>query len=205
MWGVGGVDKSGFRARDEKKQSSFSPNGWDDAREQPVMTLYVYLNDVPSAEGGGLIFSKARPATARVQPTKGLAAVFYSALEDGSLDRSAAHGDAPLRKGSDAECWVLHMRVYAQPRALARRAVLPVILWPISGQPSLALTGAARKLVQRFVGDSLALDAALDAAVYALALVLLSPFLLLALLSACAMKAFRKRSLKARVFMRASA
>ena len=83
------------------------------------MTVYCYLDDVKDEDGGALYFARARPGAVRVRVRKGLAAIFYSALEDGTLDRTAAHGDAPLRPG--AEAWVLALRVYDRPRPLARR------------------------------------------------------------------------------------
>ena len=49
------------------------------------MTVYCYLDDVKDEDGGALYFARARPGAVRVRVRKGLAAIFYSALEDLSL------------------------------------------------------------------------------------------------------------------------
>ena len=123
----------------------------------------------------------------RVRVRKGLAAIFYSALEDGTLDRTAAHGDAPLRPG--AEAWVLALRVYDRPRPLARRVILPAVLWlPFGGAPPKALAVASYRFFARAVGDEKA-PAAVDAALWALAALLFAPLGVAAFL---AYKAFEK-------------
>jgi len=177
-----------YAVRDDRRLSSFDAHGVDDPRARPVMTVYVYLDDVGADDGGALVFPRARPAPIKVTPTAGLAAVFYSALEDGKLDRSAAHADAPLRRAG-AESWVLHMRVYDAPRPFARRNVLPVLLAPIfRGSPPKALALAAHRFFARAVGDAKA-PAALDASLFCAAGALLSPLFLAGYL---AIKAFEK-------------
>ena len=150
--------------------------GREDARFQPVMSVYVYLDDVPEEDGGALYFPRGLPAPVAVQPQKALAAVFYSALEDGSVDRSAAHGDGPLNAG---EAWVLRLRVYATPRPFARRALLPAALWVLGGAPSVLTAQRTADFFLRIFGPAKA-DAAIDAALYALAALLLLPILLVA-------------------------
>jgi hypothetical protein len=177
-----------FRLKDERKLGPSFPNGNDDARAQTVMTVYAFLDGVDEAVGGALVFPKARPQPIKVQPTAGVAAVFYSALEDGKLDRSAAHGDAPLRRAG-AESWALRLRVYDAPRPLARRVILPALLYPIfRGAPSKTLALAARRFFSRFAGDDKA-DAAIDVALWAVASCGALPF---ALLGYVAFKAFEK-------------
>ena len=177
-----------YRVRDERKLGPMAPSGNDDARAQTVMTVYAWLDDVPDDGGGALVFPRARPQPIKVQPTTGLAAVFYSALEDGKLDRSAAHGDAPLRKAG-AESWVVSLRVFDAPRPAARRIVLPLLLFPLfRGDPSKTLALAARRFFSRFAGDDKA-DAAIDVALYAVAAFALAP---LAFAAYLAFKAFEK-------------
>ena len=151
------------------------------------MTVYCYLDDVKDEDGGALYFARARPGAVRVRVRKGLAAIFSSALEDGTLDRTAAHGDAPLRSG--AEAWVLALRVYDRPRPLARRVILPAVLWlPFGGAPPKALAVASYRFFARAVGDEKA-PAAVDAALWALAALLFAPLGVAAFL---AYKAFEK-------------
>jgi len=164
-----------------------NPRGVEDARARTIMTVYCYLDDVKDEDGGALYFARARPGAVRVRVRKGLAAIFYSALEDGTLDRTAAHGDAPLRPG--AEAWVLALRVYDRPRPLARRVILPAVLWlPFGGAPPKALAVASYRFFARAVGDEKA-PAAVDAALWALAALLFAPLGVAAFL---AYKAFEK-------------
>ena len=157
------------------------------------MTVYCYLDDVKDEDGGALYFARARPGAVRVRVRKGLAAIFYSALEDGTLDRTAAHGDAPLRPG--AEAWVLALRVYDRPRPLARRVILPAVLWlPFGGAPPKALAVASYRFFARAVGDEKA-PAAVDAALWALAALLFAPLGVAAFLAYKAFEKSRARSL----------
>ncbi|KAJ1445167.1 hypothetical protein M885DRAFT_550789 [Pelagophyceae sp. CCMP2097] len=166
-----------YALRDDRRLSPFGARGRDDARAQPVMSVYVYLDDVAEDAGGALHFPRALPAAVRIQPTRGLAAVFYSALEDGSLDRSAAHGDA-ASTGNDV--WVLKLRVYADARPLIRRALLPLALLPWRGAPSEAASQAVADFFVRRFGPQRC-DAAADAALAALAALALLPLLLVGL------------------------
>eukprot|EP00629_Pelagomonadales_sp_RCC1024_P003249 CAMPEP_0119291140 /NCGR_PEP_ID=MMETSP1329-20130426/41974_1 /TAXON_ID=114041 /ORGANISM="Genus nov. species nov., Strain RCC1024" /LENGTH=505 /DNA_ID=CAMNT_0007291967 /DNA_START=91 /DNA_END=1608 /DNA_ORIENTATION=- len=175
-----------YALREHQKLQPLNARGVEDARARVIMTVYAYLDDVDEADGGALYFPRARPAAVKVQPTAGLAAIFYSALEDGKLDRTAAHGDGPLRRG---EAWVLVLRVYDRPRPLARRVLLPLLLWPVfRGAAPKALALASHRFFARAVGDARA-DAAIDVALYAVAAVFLLP---LALLGYVAYKAFEK-------------
>ncbi|KAJ8598865.1 hypothetical protein CTAYLR_010463 [Chrysophaeum taylorii] len=163
-----------FSVRDERRLSRFNAETGDDSRPQTVMTIYVYLDD----GDGGLYFPRARPAPTRVQPKKGLAAIWYTSLENGRLDQTAAHGDGPIPKGQTL--WLLHLRVYNTPRPAARRFVLPVLLAPVSGAPSKTLVYATRRFFTRSFGPDNAADAAIDAALLLLAIAILAPFALLA-------------------------
>ena len=73
-----------YALRDDRGLPPLSARAVEDRRGRVVMTVYAYLDDVAEADGGALYFPRARPAAVRVQPAKGLAAVFYSALEDGA-------------------------------------------------------------------------------------------------------------------------
>ena len=170
-----------YALREDRALLPLNPRGVEDARARTIMTVYCYLDDVADDDGGALYFARARPGAVRVRVRKGLAAIFYSALEDGTLDRTAAHGDAPLRPG--AEAWVLALRIYDRPRPLARRVLLPAVLWlPFGGAPPKALAVAAYRFFARAVGEEKA-PAAVDAALWALASLLLAPFALAAYLA----------------------
>ena len=105
----------------------------------------------------------------------------------GDADMWFEHGDAPLRPG--AEAWVLALRVYDRPRPLARRVILPAVLWlPFGGAPPKALAVASYRFFARAVGDEKA-PAAVDAALWALAALLFAPLGVAAFL---AYKAFEK-------------
>ena len=94
----------------------------------------------------------------------------------------------PLRRAG-AESWALRLRVYDAPRPLARRVILPALLFPIfRGAPSKTLALAARRFFSRFAGDDRA-DAAIDVALWAVASCGALPF---ALLGYVAFKAFEK-------------
>ena len=176
-----------YALREDRALLPLNPRGVEDARARTIMTVYCYLDDVKDEDGGALYFARARPGAVRVRVRKGLAAIFYSALEDGTLDRTAAHGDAPLRPG--AEAWVLALRVYDRPRPLARRVILPAVLWlPFGGAPPKALAVASYRFFARAVGDEKA-PAAVDAALWALAALLFAPLGVAAFL---AYKAFEK-------------
>jgi len=179
--------RGAYAPRDERRLSRFNADLGDDARGQTVLSVYVYLDDAPADGGGELYFPRARPAPTKILPRKGLAAVFYSSLEDGSLDPTAAHGDGPLPPG--ASLAVLHLRVYAAPRTLARRLVLPLLLAPLNGAPSKTLVYAAKRFFARAFGPDHAAENGVDLALYLLALALLAPF---AFLAVAAFKAYER-------------
>lgn len=183
---TGGTHSSPFTTRDERRLSRFNAELGDDSRLQTVMTIYVYLDDVPDDEGA-IYFPRARPAAARVIPRKYVAAVWYSSLEDGSLDTTAAHGDGPLKKGQVLN--VLHLRVYSSPRPLARRFVLPLLLAPIGGAPSKTFVYAAKRFFMRAFGSDAPAENGIDAALLLLAAVIAAPF---AFLAFAAFKAYER-------------
>jgi len=179
-----------YTVREDRKLGPLNPRGVEDGRGRTIMTVYAYLDDVEEESGGALYFPRARPAAVSVRPAKGLAAIFYSALEDGKLDRSAAHGDGPLKHG--AEAWVLVLRVFDRPRPLARRVILPLLLWPMfRGAPPKALALASHRFFARAVGDASA-DQVIDVALYAVAALAFAP---LAYLAYLAFKAYEKSKL----------
>lgn len=177
---------SPFAAKDERRLSRFNVDLGDDARLQTVMSVHVFLDDLDDDESG-LYFPRARPAPIRLKTTKNVAAVWYSALEDGSLDATAAHGEGPIPKHQRSR--VLHLRVYNAPRTLARRVVLPLLLLPVAGAPSKTIVFAAKRFFGRAFGHDAALENGIDLALYAFALLVLAPFALAAL---AAFKAYER-------------
>ncbi|MEM7519044.1 MAG: hypothetical protein AAF368_19235, partial [Planctomycetota bacterium] len=174
------VASSSFSLRDDRRISKFNAEQGDDARFHTVMTVYIYLDSLNETDGGALYFPRAMPSPTRLLPTKGLAAVWYSSLEDGSLDSSSAHGEAPLvvseDDGPETSISVLHLRVYNTPRPLVRRLVLPLLLAPIGGAPSKTLVYAARRFFARAAGPDAAAENAIDLALLLLALAIIAPF-----------------------------
>lgn len=173
---------SSFTLRDERRISKFNAELGDDPRFHTVMTVHVYLDSLNETDGGALYFPRAIPLPTRLIPTKGLAAVWYSSLEDGSLDTSAAHGESPLvassTPGEDDEksFSYLHLRVYNTPRPLARRLILPLLLSPVSGAPSKTVVFAARRFFSRAVGPDAPAENAVDLVLLLLALAVVAPF-----------------------------
>ena len=168
---------------DYQRLSRFNAETGDDSRAQTIMTVFVFLDDLEDEEDdkndGGLYFLGAKPSAVRIKPLKGLAAVWYSALEDGSLDRSAAHADGPL---FDKSISVLQLRVYANPRPFARRVLLPLFLLPFKGRPPKSLVLASKRFFARSFGEgSAATEFAIDLSLYAIAALLLAPLIILGL------------------------
>ena len=125
--------------------------GVEDARARTIMTVYCYLDDVKDEDGGALYFARARPGAVRVRVRKGLAAIFYSALEDGTLGQDG--GARRRAAGRAPSAWVLALRVYDRPRPLARRVILPAVLWlPFGGAPPKALAVASYRFFARCWG-----------------------------------------------------
>lgn len=52
------------------------------------MTVVYFLDDANDSNGGGFLFPRGQ---LRIQPRKGMAVVFHSHLEDGSLDVASLH------------------------------------------------------------------------------------------------------------------
>jgi len=165
--------------RDDLRLSRFNAETGDDLRLTTVMTVYIFINtihidnDQDNAKDGGLIFPRARPHPVRISPTKALATIWYSAMEDGSLDRAAAHLDGALGPGNHS--YRLHLRVYAQPRSLARRLLLPLLLFPFGPTgPNKHLAIATRRFFIRSFSE-LKADAAIDIVLYILFAIFLTP------------------------------
>lgn len=165
-----------MQLRDDRRFSRFDAERGDDSRLHTIMSIYVYLDDNDDA---ALHFPRARPAPLKIAPRTGLAVVWYSALEDGSVDPTAVHGDAPPFKGDSIER--LHIRVYAKPRPIARRLLLPLLLAPIGGAPSKTIVLAATRFFVRAFGPDP--DNAIDLALIILAALIAAPICLVAFIA----------------------
>jgi prolyl 4-hydroxylase len=72
-----------------------------------MITVLVYLNDVPTDAGGGTYFVDR---DVRVPPQSGAALVFFPTLNDGRLNPHARHAAEELRAGTKhvMQVWYLH-------------------------------------------------------------------------------------------------
>ena len=120
-------------------------------RHSQTASILIFLNDVPPGAGGELIFSAANPPI-KIHPRKGLAVVWhntvpeyvdplnsdelspmsdpYSPQFNPLLDDFALHGE--LRSTADVK-WTAKKFIYATPRSLVRRAVLPALFHAVGG------------------------------------------------------------------------
>ena len=108
------------------------------------------------------------------------------------MDDESGGGEGDQRREEEAASQHRHDELLGSrqaPRPLARRVILPALLFPIfRGAPSKTLALAARRFFSRFAGDDKA-DAAIDVALWAVASCGALPF---ALLGYVAFKAFEK-------------
>lgn len=83
--------------------------------ESRLITLLIYLTDMPHAEAGGeTAFPKgANGRGFKVQPKKGDAVLFYNLLEDGNGDDLALHAALPVLEG---EKWLANFWVWDPQR-----------------------------------------------------------------------------------------
>ena len=85
--------------------------------ESRIITLLLYLTDMPDAHAGGeTAFPKGADGFGfKVQPKKGTAVLFYNLLEDGNGDDLAMHAAQPVMHGEKwlANFWVWDPKMHS--------------------------------------------------------------------------------------------
>lgn len=111
--------------------------------EQPMATVYVFLND--NVEGGEIVYPGTRTDPIKVFPTRGMAVVHHNTDENQDFDFNSLHGLLP----PSGRLYVARKYIYATPVSNARRIALPLFALPLGG----ALPGPVVSLYRLMVGQ----------------------------------------------------
>lgn len=102
-----------------------------------MASITIFLNDVPEADGGELIYPKPEDGEGKVgesvaiHPTKGLAVVHHNTDEQYNFDKATLHEEAILKKGYK---YIAKKYVYLNPQPNHMRIVLPIMALPFGGK-----------------------------------------------------------------------
>ena len=115
-----------------------------------MATVTIFLNDVPEAEGGEMVYLKPSDGgdPIMIRPKKGLAVVHHNTDENYNFDQSTLNEELPL-KGSSVK-YVAKKFVYLNPQPQAYRIVLPLFALPFGGKLPKVFFLLQNVLIEKF-------------------------------------------------------
>mmetsp|Transcript_51999 Transcript_51999/g.70969 ORF Transcript_51999/g.70969 Transcript_51999/m.70969 type:complete len:484 (-) Transcript_51999:331-1782(-) len=141
--------------------------------EEQVMTVVYCLDTVEPQDGGAMQFPRAAMGKLHIQPQRGMAIVYHNSLEDGTLDRRSIHANLKLMNGT---MWTANQYIYATPVSPARRWIMPLLVLIFGGTPAPWMRSYMTWCQRKFGVDQGYI--CVSCTLYALALLVLLPFLI---------------------------